>query len=127
MNRSVKMAVLCGLGLLVAAARPAALAQANGGQWEISRQGQPPVRLCAPNPEVLAQFEHRNRNCARKVVRDAATSVTIHYTCAGGGYGQTTLTTITPRSLRVHTQGISDGAPFHYVMQARRVGDCPAH
>jgi len=33
---------------------------------------------------------------------------------------------VTPRSLRLDTQGISDGLPFHYVAQARRVGDCPA-
>jgi len=32
---------------------------------------------------------------------------------------------ITPRSIRIETQGISDNLPFNYVIQARRVGDCP--
>ena len=31
---------------------------------------------------------------------------------------------LTPRSLRIETQGISDSLPFNYVLQARRVGDC---
>jgi hypothetical protein len=32
---------------------------------------------------------------------------------------------ITPRSLRISTQGISDNLPFNYLLQARRVGECP--
>jgi hypothetical protein len=31
---------------------------------------------------------------------------------------------LTPRSLRIATQGISGGLPFNYVLQARRVDDC---
>jgi hypothetical protein len=31
---------------------------------------------------------------------------------------------ITPRSIRIETQGISGDLPFNYVLQARRVGDC---
>ena len=63
-------------------------------------------------------------NCTRVVIRDQRTSAEVHYTCAGGGFGQTTIGMLTPRSLRIETQGISDNAPFHYVLQARRVGNC---
>jgi len=34
------------------------------------------------------------------------------------------MTLITPRSLRIDTQGISDNLPFHYQLYARRVSDC---
>jgi hypothetical protein len=36
------------------------------------------------------------------------------------------VTLITPRSLRIDTQGISGGYPFHYQIHARRVGNCAA-
>lgn len=112
---------------LGAAQRPAALAQTSGGLWEIS--GAPgaraPLRVCVPDTSVLAQFEHRGRLCTRLVISDAPPTTVIHYTCAGGGFGRSKMTVITPRSIRVETQGISDDLPFNYVIQARRVGDCP--
>ena len=48
----------------------------------------------------------------------------IHYTCQSGAFGQSNVELLTPRSLRIETQGISDNAPFHYVLQARRLGNC---
>jgi len=114
--------------LLGAATRPAALAQAAPGLWEIT--GVPamkaPIRQCFGDLLALAQFEHRNESCARRVIRDAATSTTVEYNCPGGGFGRSEIGLITPRSLRIETQGISDGLPFHYVIQARRMGDCPS-
>ncbi|HKX92614.1 MAG TPA: hypothetical protein VJM15_09360 [Sphingomicrobium sp.] len=112
--------------VLGAAQRPAALAQTRGGVWEIS--GLPgartPPRLCIADTAVLAQFEHRDRACTRVVISDALSSTVIHYTCPGGGFGRTKLTLLTPRSLRIETQGISNDLPFNYVLQARRVGEC---
>jgi hypothetical protein len=112
---------------LAAAASPQALSQAQGGLWQVERSGSTPVRLCIANPLALAQFEHRGSSCSQKVIRDSGTVATIHYTCAGSNFGQSDLTLVTPRSLRVTTQGISANAPFKYTFQARRVGDCPAH
>jgi hypothetical protein len=112
------------LGLLAAAASPAVLARAEGGLWEISRSGTPPVKLCVANPVVLAQFEHRSGNCAREVVRDSGNSAVISYQCSAGDFGRSEVTALTPRSLRVETQGISANAPFKYKFQARRVGNC---
>ena len=41
------------------------------------------------------------------------------------GFGHSEVTLLTPRSLRIATQGISDGLPFNYVLQAHRIADCP--
>jgi hypothetical protein len=118
--------------LTVAAAPPAqpkALAAASAGLWEIS--GRPganmPKRSCVRDLAVLAQIEQRGAQCTRVVIRDLPTKTEIHYTCSGGGFGQSSIELITPRSLRIETQGIADSAPFHYVFQARRVGECPVH
>src|SRR4051794_19189077 len=95
---------------LGAAQRPMALAQTSGGLWEIS--GAPgtrvPPRLCVGDPSMLAQYEHRGRPCTRVVISDAPPTTVIHYTCAGNGFGRSRLTVITPRSMRIETQGISD-------------------
>ena len=114
---------------LTAAQRPAVLAQAQGGLWEISgaRDLSGPSRLCLADPALLAQIEHRNARCTRQIIRDQPGNAEIHYSCAAGGFGQTRISMITPRALRVETQGISGNAPFHYVVQARRVGNCPGH
>jgi hypothetical protein len=61
------------------------------------------------------------------VIRDLPTRTEIHYTCVGGGFGQSKIERMTPRSLRVETQGIAGSAPFNYVFQARRIGECPVH
>ena len=127
MNGNLRLvSVFSGIAL-AAAVSPSALSNAQGGLWEVARNGSAPVRLCLANPVALAQFEHRGANCSRTVIRDGDTTATIHYTCAGGNFGQSDLTLVTPRSLRVTTQGISANAPFKYTFQARRVGDCPAH
>jgi hypothetical protein len=119
--------VLAGAAVM-AAPRPSAFAQAAPGMWEIS--GYPgskaPARECVGNLALLAQYEHRRLNCSSSVVSDHAPSSVVQYTCPGGGFGRSTITMITPRSLRIETQGISDNLPFNYTLQARRVGDCPS-
>ncbi len=118
-----------GIGAIVAlgaAQRPAALAVTSGGLWELS--GLPgaklPLRMCVADTAVLAQYEHRGQMCTRLVISDSPTTTVIHYTCPSGGFGRSKLTLLTPRSLRIETQGISDDLPFNYLIQARRVGEC---
>lgn len=108
--------------------RPAALSGVSGGLWEISHSatGSNPTRQCVADPIVLAQYEHRAASCTRVVISDKPSETVVHYTCPGGGFGQTKMKVLTPRSMRVETQGISKNAPFFYVLQARRVGDCQA-
>ena len=134
MKRWTKIAAVCGsaglaLLALAGARSPTALAPTQGGQWELS--GVPgsakPVRRCVADPAALAQFEHSGKSCTRVVISDAGSTAEIHYTCQGGGFGRTRMTVITPRAIRIETQGISDSLPFNYVLQARRVGDCGGH
>ncbi|HEY8591470.1 MAG TPA: hypothetical protein VIL42_01240 [Sphingomicrobium sp.] len=110
----------------VAVAQPSALTQVAGGLWEVS--GAPgaraPVRVCVGQALMLAQFEHRGGDCKRTVVGNTAGSTVINYSCGGAGFGHSRIDVITPRSLRIDTQGISNQLPFAYVLQAHRVGDC---
>jgi hypothetical protein len=130
MNRIGRVLAIGGAGAmllaLTAASRPAVLARVSGGMWEVSglHGAQAPQRICVPDTGVFAQIEHRTAPCSRTVIRDAASTAEVHYSCPGGRFGQTNLSLITPRSLRIETQGISTDGPFHHVVQARRVGDC---
>lgn len=113
--------------LLMAATQPAGLAQAQPGLWEIS--GAPgssaPVRQCIAEIAALARFEHRAHACSSRVLRAGETFTAIDYSCGGAGFGHSEIAVLTPRSLRISTQGISGGLPFNYVLQAHRVDDCP--
>jgi hypothetical protein len=111
---------------LTAASQPLVLTRVSGGLWEVSGlHGAPtPQRICVPDPAAFAQIEHRTTPCSRTVIRESGSTAEVHYTCPGGRFGQTNLSLITPRSLRIETQGISTDGPFHHVVQARRIGDC---
>jgi hypothetical protein len=110
--------------VLTAAVRPAVFAEATGGLWEVSRSDGGRRNICVPDPILLAQYEHLKAKCSRDVIRDQKGRAEISYTCGGGAFGQSKIEQLTPRSLRIETQGISGDAPFHYVLQARRLGDC---
>ena len=105
---------------------PSALSGASPGMWEIA--GAPgakgAVRECVADVLTFAQFEHRHKNCSRNIVSSGSSTAVIHYSCSGSDFGESRLTVITPRSMRIETQGISEQLPFNYVLQARRVGDC---
>lgn len=127
MRRSIILALATALPVAgFAATPPSALAHVAAGMWEISGAPgtQAPVRQCVADILALSQFEHRGRNCTRNILSDSARSTLINYSCGQAGFGQTQIDVITPRSLRISTQGISDQLPFNYVLQARRVGDC---
>ena len=110
---------------LAAANPPAALTEVSGGMWEVSGiPNQQPLRACFADSMLLAQVEHRGKKCAATVIKDSETKTVIEYRCPGGGFGRSNITIITPRSLRIETQGISDNFPFGYVAQAHRIGDC---
>ena len=128
-DSGLKAAAAIALGMLVAAAAPqqSLFLKAEPGLWEISRKGSAPVKLCVVNPAVFAQYEHRTTNCSRSIIRDSGVMATVSYTCPGGNFGQSEVSLLTPRSIRVETQGIAANAPFSYTFQARRVGNCPGH
>ena len=125
----VAFAAVCTAVVAGAAAVPRAMAPALPGMWDVSltADGKNAERLCLADPSLLAQWEQRNGRCTRVVIEDSGTKAVIHYTCADGGFGRSDMTLLTPRTLRIETQGISKSYPFAYTLHARRVGDCPKH
>ncbi len=132
MTRRVPIAAIA-VALTIAAAasaadKPKVLADAAPGLWELS--GVPgakaPVRECLAKIGALATYEHRTRNCAATPLSDDGKVAVINYNCGDGDFGRTSIKVVTPRNLKVDTQGISDGLPFAYTIQARRVGECKA-
>jgi hypothetical protein len=129
MNHLFKHGIAIAACLLsLAATGPRALAPASGGLWQVARsaKGAPEQALCVADPVVLAQFEHRGGKCSRSILSDRGDKAVIDYSCTDGGFGRSEITLLTPRTLRIATQGISGGAPFNYVLHARRVGNCSA-
>lgn len=115
------------VALLTAARGPGALAKVSPGLWEISRvPGGPRSRRCVADTMQLARIEHARQSCTQVVITDEPTRAVVHYTCPKGGFGRTQIDLVTPRSLRIETQGISGNMPFNYLVQARRVGSCTA-
>lgn len=117
--------VVAGL-LLMATSGPHALAPASGGTWEVSldARGAAARSLCLADPVLLGQWEHRTARCERVILSDHDNKAVIDYSCGEGGFGRSEITVLTPRTLRVATQGIARGAPFNYVIHARRTGNC---
>jgi hypothetical protein len=110
---------------LAAASLPPVLTDPNG-LWEVSRSatGAKAEKSCVPQAAALALWEHRGAKCTRTVISSTATEAVIHYTCQGRDFGHSSVKVITPRTLRIQTQGVSQGYPFNYVLHARRVGNC---
>lgn len=124
----MSVAGLAGLPLLAAAALPQPLATGRA-LWEIgkSADGMGAERTCVADPAMLAQWEHRRSQCTRTVISSSADEAVIEYSCSGGGFGRSRVRLVTPRALRIETQGIADSYPFAYVLHARKVGQCPGH
>lgn len=100
----------------------------GSGLWEVgkSASGTGSQRRCLSDPAILAQWEHAGDQCTRVVVATGTSSSEVHYTCTNGGFGTSHIRLLTPRSVRIETQGIANGYPFGYTLHARRVGNCPA-
>jgi hypothetical protein len=112
-------------GAAVAVPMPSALH--GPGLWEVgkSAKGAGSQRRCIADPAILSQWEHMSDQCTRVVVSVGTSSANVHYTCTNGDFGTSQVRVLTPRSVRIHTQGIAKGFPFGYVLHARRIGDCP--
>ena len=124
----IRIALIAGAALALTAATQQAptLAQVQPGEWELT--GVPgakaPVRLCVSDIMTLSRLEHRSKTCTQGTLNQHGSSAIVDYRCGAAGFGRSELDVITPRSLRISTQGISDNLPFNYVLQAHRVGDC---
>lgn len=110
----------------LATARIAALAKLAPGRWEVRdlAGGARPAALCLGDPDALVRFEHRGARCTAETVEDGDGAATVQYSCRGRGFGHSKIRVETPRLVRIDTQGLSDGRPFAYRLEARRVGSC---
>jgi hypothetical protein len=108
-------------------ARPGALASAHAispGSWNLVFDDGTSRRICLQDIEPLIQLAHAGPTCGRLVITDQRNTTTVHYSCPGNGWGRTSLLVETPRLVRVNSQGIFGRAPFAFVAEARRVGEC---
>lgn len=125
-------AVLLATGMLVAttahadAPQTSVLTTIEPGQWQLHDTDDDSRRnLCVRDPRVLLQLGHADTaQCSRFVVSQSPRELTIHYTCPGAGHGRTTIGLVTPRSIKLETQGVAGGLPFQQNYAGRRTGVC---
>jgi len=120
------VAMIAVAAVAAAADKPKTLSGAAPGLWELTgvQGSKTPVRDCLTNLAALGQYEHRARSCTATTLSDTGKVTVINYNCGASDFGRTSIKLVTPRSLKVETQGISDGLPFGYTIEARRVGEC---
>jgi hypothetical protein len=122
-------AVLFLLGLAPANGGGQTLGMLDGiesGNWELRSRsaGGAPQRMCIDHARRFIQLRHQADACDRFVVEDGANNVTVQYTCRGRGYGRTHIRRETSRLVQIDSQGIANGLPFEFTVEARRIGDC---
>lgn len=103
----------------------AMLDQLDNGEWELrERAGAPAQRICLQSGRQLVQLRHPRLICQIFIAEDGASQVVVQYTCKGRGYGRTRVRRETGQLVQLDTQGIADGLPFDFSVEARRVGEC---
>lgn len=121
------VAMVSPAALALAGGRLTALAQLQPGQWQLrdlDNKSAAPLSICAVDPEMLLQIQHRGAACPRTVIANETAATTVHYSCPAKGFGRTSLRVETPRLAQIETQGIADQLPFANRYEARRVGSC---
>jgi hypothetical protein len=121
-------AALSGLLLIGAtSAQPRALAGVEPGLWEVSRSatGRDPKAMCLRDLQELAAVGHPGERCTRTVLSDQPGELLLDLSCPRDEFARSQISVITPRSVKVETQGIHGGAPFAITLYARRKGPCP--
>jgi hypothetical protein len=129
MMRFVPTFRACALLTVAAALGGASLPSAlsGGGQWNVATNatGTNGTNHCLADSAILTQWEHRRTQCTRVVLTGTRDRADVQYTCPGGGFGNSKVQVLTPRSVRIQTQGIANGLPFGYTIHARKLGPCP--
>jgi hypothetical protein len=102
-----------------------ALGRLEPGRWQLrDAAGAPQRSVCLADPTSLVQLEHQGVSCGREVLASEDGGATVEYSCPGRGFGRTSIRVETPRLARIDTQGLADGRPFAYRVEARKVGAC---
>ncbi len=133
--KNVLTVATCALGLAAGAYASGVVAQGRSlamldrlepGDWELrERDGAGlPRHICLRDGRRLIQLRHPGEVCSRIAVEDTDSQITVQYTCRGRGYGRTQIRRESPSLVQIDTQGISQGLPFAFSAEARRVGSC---
>ena len=101
-----------------------AFAQLERGRWQLRGADGQPRSICLGDPAAFVQLEHSGLACEQEILADSKGGATVQYTCPGRGYGHTGIRIETPRLARIDTQGLVDGRPFAYRVEAKKVGSC---
>jgi hypothetical protein len=122
-----------GLAGVIAAAAPVfafalpeleAFSKLERGRWQLRDSAGAPRSICLADPTALIQLEHEGVSCRQEVVASDKGGATVQYSCPDRGFGHTAVRIETPRLARIDTQGLVDGRPFSYRVEARKVGNC---
>ena len=103
------------------------LASLEPGLWQLrSLTGDTLLEpVCLGDPALLAQLRHRRAACRRNVVSQSQDRIEIRYDCPAA-FGQSAIRVETPRLARIEGQGVDNGVPFEFRIEARRVRQCPS-
>jgi hypothetical protein len=103
----------------------AMLARLTKGEWTVRhRDGSPDRKICVRSGQELVQLRHPEAGCSQFVIEDAASKVTVQYTCPDNGFGRTNIRRETAGLVQLESQGISGGLPFQFTAEARHTGPC---
>ena len=129
-------AAACAAILVASAAAAAATAQASrdavpvlgrleAGLWELRNLGgrERFAPLCLGDPAAFIQLQHRRTACTRSVVARSRDTLEVRYTCPAA-FGQTTIRVEGSRLARIESEGVDNGVPFGFRVEARRIGRC---
>jgi len=125
LHRLLRIGACAGIAILaIGASLPSTMV--GPGEWEVSKtvNGSDGEKVCLSDPALLTQWEHRSKQCERVILSSSPEHAEVHYTCNGGGFGTSRVDVLTPRSIKVDSQGISGGYPFAFVLHAHRIGPC---
>jgi len=105
------------------------LGSLESGMWDLRAKGSGPSRaasskICVGPKQRLVQIQHGNASCSQRVVSERGNRVTISYNCRGQGQGVTTIRKETNGLVQISSQGIRNGSPFNFKVEARRTGGC---
>lgn len=110
--------------LAISVQKPEALAKLEPGRWQLRETDGAARSICVADPVALVQLEHEGVGCSQEVLTSEAGAATVEYSCPARGFGRTSIRVETPRLARIDTQGLADGRPFAYRVEARKVGSC---
>ena len=102
-----------------------ALSKLERGRWQLREpDGAAALDLPAAIRPPSSSSSMTGSAASQEVLASEAGGATVQYTCPGRGFGHTSIRVETPRLARIDTQGLVDGRPFSYRVEARKVGTC---